>query len=139
MNPTTHRPREHDLQVACVRWFRFSYPKYRELLWAIPNGAVLKKGGHEWGKLKAEGAMAGVADLFLMLPSGEYHGLFIEMKTDKGKQQPSQKDFEQNAIAYDYAYAMPRSTIEFERVVRNYIEYGEYEKPRIDNEEKTAE
>lgn len=35
----THNPdREHDLQVACVEWFRYQYPRLTMRLFAVPNG-----------------------------------------------------------------------------------------------------
>lgn len=118
--------REHELQKACVRWFRFSYPQFSRLLFAIPNGAELKNGAKAWGKLQAEGAVAGAADLFLSVPSGELAGLYIEMKTEKGQQTQTQKDFEADVVAQGYGYAVPRSSLEFERVVKQYLESGEY-------------
>jgi len=35
--------------------------------------------------------------------------LFIEVKIEKGKQSPSQKEFESIAIKHDYYYAIVRS------------------------------
>lgn len=34
-------------------------------------------------KLQAEGVIAGVPDLFLAIPAGRFHGLFLELKNGK--------------------------------------------------------
>lgn len=122
---------EHQLQAACVTWFRYTYPKFRLLLFAIPNGAELKNGAKAWKKLEAEGAVAGAADLFLSLPVGELAGLYIEMKTPKGRQTKTQKEFEAAVVAQGYGYAVPRSSIEFEKVVKRYLECGEYDHSKV--------
>jgi hypothetical protein len=71
--------------------------------------------------MKAEGVLKGVADLFLAMPSGMYHGLFIEMKTGKGRQTPSQTDFEKRATMSGYGYVICRSFDEFMNEIKNYI------------------
>lgn len=57
-------------------------------LFSIPNGANLAgnaaQKAMQMNKLKAEGLLPGVSDLFLMVSSCDYNGLFIEMK-DSGK------------------------------------------------------
>ena len=58
---------EHQLQVECVKWFRFQYPKLANLLFAIPNGGL--RNIKVATKLKAEGVLAGVPDLFLAIPA----------------------------------------------------------------------
>lgn len=121
---------ESQIQSGCVRWFRIQYPKFQMLLFAIPNGAVLKgdkkRRGMQMNRLKAEGLVPGSADLFLSIPSGDLSGLYIEMKTPKGRQSENQKRFEEAVLGAGYGYALPRSLDEFMKVVKNYLEYGNY-------------
>ena len=37
------------------------------------------------------GVKAGVSDLFLAYPNPNFHGLWIELKSEKGKKSPEQK------------------------------------------------
>ena len=122
---------EHHLQALCVLWFRNKHRNIGHLLFAIPNGARL--GGKDriaraknWYRLEREGAVKGAADLFLAVPSGDLSGLFIEMKTPRGKQSQSQMEFERSVLKQGYGYAMPRSTKEFEAVIGRYLTAGEY-------------
>lgn len=109
--------RESKLQQACVRWFRLQYPKL--VLFAIPNGGY--RNAVTGAILKAEGVLAGVSDLILLYPSGGYHGLCIEMKTEKGRQQESQKEFQHRVEAVGYKYAICRSFDNFAEVIREYL------------------
>lgn len=118
--------REHDLQAACVRWFRSQYPKFANLLIAVPNGAALLNGAKGWARLQREGAVKGASDLILLMPSGDFGYLCIEMKTPKGKQSRNQCLFEQSVLGGGGGYAMPRSLEEFMRVVNSYIRRGVY-------------
>lgn len=118
--------REHSLQVACVRWFRAQYPNLRKHLLSIPNGAKLANGAKAWKRLEAEGAVAGAPDLLLLVPSGDYGFLCIEMKTPKGRQQQSQKAFEDAIVSKGGAYCIPRSLDQFQNLVRSYLERGEF-------------
>ena len=123
---------ESALQKQCVRWFRLKYPKYKMLLVAIPNGARLwgnkEQRYKQWNKLQAEGAVKGASDLMLLIPSGDFAGLAIEMKTKAkhSKQQPAQKAFEEAVIEAGYGYAIPRTFEQFKKVVKNYLETGKY-------------
>ena len=85
--------REHELQAACVQWFRLQHRHYASLLIAVPNGAALLNGGKGWAELKAEGAVAGAADLLLLVPRGAFGYLAIEMKTPVGRQRARQREW----------------------------------------------
>lgn len=108
---------ESRIQKACVRWFRLQYP--RLVLFAIPNGG--NRNAVTGAILKSEGVLAGVSDLMLMHPAGGYHGLCIEMKTPKGRQQESQKQFQRQAEAAGYKYIICRSLDSFVAEIREYL------------------
>ena len=110
---------EHKIQCACVRWFKLTHRNLAGLLYAVPNGG--KRDQRTGAYLKAEGVLAGVSDLNLDVPNKDYHGLRIEMKTPKGKQQESQTTFQINVEKQGYKYAICRSLDDFIRVVETYL------------------
>ena len=77
-------PTEGDEQATLFTWAGMQKAKYPELrlLFHIPNGGSRRP--VEAARFKAEGVKAGVPDLFLPVPSGSWHGLFIELKRQKG-------------------------------------------------------
>lgn len=108
---------ESKLQIACVTWFRLQYPEY--VLFAVPNGGF--RNGKEAKILKAEGTLAGVADLFLMFPNHGYMGMFIEIKFGKGKQSPDQIEFQKKAEKQGYKYIVVNSLENFMQEINSYI------------------
>lgn len=111
---------ESRIQVSCVTWFRLQYPKMARLLFAVPNGGM--RGKVEASIMKAEGVVAGVADLLLMVPTSAHHGLCIEMKTAKGRQQESQKSWQEAVEGQGYKYVICRSLDDFMEQIRAYLE-----------------
>ena len=77
-------PTEDEEQMVVIRWTQMSMGKWPELEWLyhIPNGG--KRGKAEAARFKAMGVKAGVPDLHLAVPRGGFHGLYIEMKRQKG-------------------------------------------------------
>lgn len=75
---------EYIEQVRFVAWFRKNYPDHK--IFAIPNGG--KRAKAEALRLKNEGVLAGVHDLFIPSLS-----LWIEMK-ENAKKKPSEKQVE---------------------------------------------
>lgn len=135
------REEEHNIQAACVRWFNLQWPEYRGLLFAVPNGGARSKATA--GKLKAEGVVAGVSDLILLVPrfgpirivegnadgmvtyigtDNLFCGLCIEMKTAKGRQSPEQKEWQSKVESHCYKYAVCRSLDEFMNTINNYLQ-----------------
>lgn len=115
--------REHDLQCACVEWFRLQYPRLAMRLFAVPNGGGRSKA--QAGKLKAEGVLPGVSDLILLKPNASCHALLIEMKTDaKGsRQSEAQRMWQDDLTALgEYKYVVCRSIDDFIREVGRYLE-----------------
>ncbi|TWP31903.1 VRR-NUC domain-containing protein [Apibacter muscae] len=108
---------ESKLQQACVSWFNIQYPK--ETIFAIPNGG--KRNALEAKIMKGEGVLAGVSDLFIMKPSKNYSGFFIEMKIGKGKLSEYQKEFLKKAQNKGYKTAVCYSLDDFTKEVNNYM------------------
>lgn len=119
------RHEESTTQRTCVKWFRLQYPQYARLLFAVPNGGVRSR--QTGAVLKAEGVVAGVADLILFAPSGGYHALCIEMKTETGRQSTEQREWQREVEAQGYKYALCRSFDEFYELIENYIKSGKLE------------
>ena len=110
---------EHRIQCACIRWYRYQYPKMRHNLFAVPNGGWREKATA--GKMKAEGVLPGVADLILLKSNAHYGALLIEMKTRKGSQSEHQKQWQKQIEADGYKYVVCRSLEDFMREVKAYL------------------
>lgn len=85
-------PTEEDEQMTVIDWAEQMTPRYPalKLCFHIPNGG--KRSKAEAARFKAMGVKSGVPDLFLPVPRGNYHGLWIEMKRTKdGKVSENQK------------------------------------------------
>jgi hypothetical protein len=67
-----------------------------------------------------EGVKSGVADMFWMVSNKKWNGLFVEVKIEKGSQQPNQKGFEQIAISHGYYYAVVRSIEDCESLIKRF-------------------
>lgn len=98
---------------------RQKYPDLK-LLHHIPNGG--NRDAIEGRHLKQQGVRAGVPDLDLPVPRSKYHGLRIEMKTDKGKLSEAQEWWIRELNAQDYMAVVCRSWEEAVRVIQDYLD-----------------
>lgn len=71
-------PSEDDEQAVVVAWLQKKYI----LHFAVPNGGSRNR--LEAFKLKRTGTVAGVPDLVIPLARKGYHGLFLELKRQRG-------------------------------------------------------
>lgn len=109
---------EHDLQTACVNWFRMQYPQH--IIYAIPNGG--QRNAIVAAKLKAEGVTAGIPDLHIPIARHGYHSLYIEMKNGKqGRLSEHQKHTIQILQDAGHRVAVCRDMQEFINEVKNYL------------------
>lgn len=110
---------ESDLQSSCVCWFRYAYPEYSRLLFAVPNGG--SRNVIEAARLKKEGVVRGVSDLLLLVPNKEFHGLCIEMKKKGGYQSEWQKEWQKEVEKQGYLYVVCKSFAEFMITINKYF------------------
>lgn len=112
---------ESQSQVALFQWAAWHQGKWPQLayMFAIPNGG--NRDRITGMLMKREGVKRGVPDIFLPWPSGPYHGLFIEMKTKKGKTTEEQETF-LNWLAFNqYQAVVCRSTEQAIQVIERYL------------------
>lgn len=113
------KSKEAQLQSACVRYFRYRYPKYKRLLFHVPNGG--SRNVIEAANLKEQGVVAGAPDLILFVPKWDYPALCIELKAGKNKQTENQILWQQDAESQGYLYKVVRSFDEFKEQIDWYM------------------
>mgnify|MGYP001572150161 CR=1 FL=1 len=112
---------EHSEQVALFRWAELNVRKYPELslMFAIPNG------GHRHiavaRRLKAEGVRAGVPDIQLPVPRGDWVGLWIEMKSKRGKCSPTQLGWHTSLVAAGHRVEVCYGCVDARNVILKYL------------------
>lgn len=109
-------------QRALFQWAGYAEQQYPELklLHHIPNGG--KRDVRTAANLKKEGVKAGVPDICLPVTRGQYHGLYIELKTVKGKVQKNQKEWLNALNSEGYATKVCYGWLEAKEVIEKYLE-----------------
>jgi hypothetical protein len=111
---------EHQEQVMLITWWRMQYKQYKYHLFSIPNGEYRHIATAV--KLKRSGVLAGVSDLFLMIPKNGYHGMWIEMKAKTGSVSDSQKEFMAAASSMNYLAVVCYGFDEAKTAITNYLQ-----------------
>ena len=81
------RHKEQDIQMNLVQYIRLRYP---DILFTI-SGAGLIRNKRTGGLMKKLGYSAGCPDIMIFEPRGDFKGLFIELKQEKGHPTPEQR------------------------------------------------
>ena len=87
--------------------------KYVGCVFAVPNGGLRK--ASEATLLKREGLLTGASDVVIMLPSKV---VFMEFKTDDGKQSQKQKDFQAVCGVLGLEYYLVWSSFEAVSIIK---------------------
>ena len=107
---------EARIQSEIVTWFNNTYClafcSPRSLILSIPNGG--ERSFVSASLSKSTGEYVGVADL-LVIHKGKV--LFVEVKTEIGKQSEKQKQFEQHILSAGFPYHLVRSLEEFKKLI----------------------
>lgn len=134
--PTVRKKRdnaEFRIQSAFVALWRANCKSLgiaRQLGFAIPNGSVMGGGSAEWqkterairGKLqKIAGVEPGVVDWFLSVPSGKWHGFYVEFKKPDGVLSEDQERFIGFATARGYRCEVHTSATEAWAALLEYV------------------
>ena len=112
-------------QRAVVSWARLQAGAYPELalLFHIPNGR--KRDGRTGAMLKREGTLAGVPDLFLPVARRvdgiPHHGLWIEMKAEKGRLSFAQGEIITKLRAQGYMVVIAFGQDEAKAAIATYL------------------
>jgi hypothetical protein len=106
---------EEKLQQEIVVWFtnnfclKFHNPKCK--IFSIPNGGY--RNTAEAINLKRTGLIAGVSDLIVLIPN---RCIFIEVKTEIGKQSTKQNEFQKHVQNLGFEYYLVRNIDQFKKI-----------------------
>lgn len=127
--PCPKEDREQQTVVEWARWQEGARPELRNL-YAVPNGAKRTRG--QGGKQVGLGLRKGVPDLCLAWPAparltaegvvGPFHGLYIEMKRERGGRiEPEQQDWAERLIRAGYAHIFAKGADQAIAAIREYL------------------
>lgn len=109
---------EADVQRGIIRFIRLYAPK---TLYCATNGGV-KLSYMQAARMKMTGYVAGVPDLIIFEPRGEYHGLTIEVKRDKAsKPSPAQLEWMEQLNKRGYRAVCCHSVDEAIKEIETYL------------------
>lgn len=96
-----------------------------DLVWQLKWFHAIHNQGHgdviRGSKAKAEGVKAGVSDMFLPAPVGEFHGLYIELKVGKNQPDNKQLEFQSNVRLLGYQCEIVWGWLDARRVLCEYL------------------
>ena len=119
-------PTEHQIQSALIEWRDLQSKTRPELEWlhAIPNGMRATPEVGAW--MAREGMTRGIPDMCLPVPKRHqgmitYCGLYLEVKTEKGRVTPEQRACQQFLMDNSYRVHVIRSVEQGITAIMDYI------------------
>ena len=116
-------PLEHDEQRALIKAVDGPWGKALGIagdLVAVPNSAP--KGPTAAAYFRAEGLRPGYPDLLLDVPVGDYHGLRLELKRQRGGRiEPEEAEWHAKLRARGYAVAVPCGYDAAKVIIERYL------------------
>lgn len=94
----------------------------------VPNGGTRNKA--EASRLKSQGVKAGVPDVFIPIPCGQYHGLWIEFKKPglenrkNGGLRDDQVEYRDYLLSQNFGYFVAYSYLQAIDVVVQYLSHA---------------
>jgi hypothetical protein len=129
MHPIKQKQSEGKIQSQCFLWLWNNYPLTRGLLYHIPNGGL--RTPLEASRFKAMGVVPGIPDFCLAIhsiayPESHYSALYIEMKTDKGRESTEQLQIHKTLREAGNRVETVRSFEEFQTLILEYLKGTRY-------------
>lgn len=131
--------KEAKIQSDCVVWFRNNYclkhHNPRMSIFSVPNEIAMEIRGILTStrlpkktidniiavvtqRMKNMGMLSGVSDIVVLIPKKT---LYIEFKTEDGKQFEAQKDFQQTTNLLGHEYHVVRSLAQFQDIIKSHV------------------
>jgi hypothetical protein len=110
---------ETQIQQACVKLFRLSYPHLTSLFFKIHNEG--KKSKRAGAQDKLSGVVSGIPDTFLSIPNSQHNGLYVEFKQLKGTTSKTQLQLHKELRNQGYQVEIVRDTLTFQSIIKNYL------------------
>ena len=111
---------ESEHQIAFFQWVKVMSGRDPRLatIFSVPNGGYRSK--VTGARMRAEGALSGVWDIFVPVPVGQSAGLWIEMKCGKNKLTANQIIFRES-VGDGYLWAICYTYDDAIRTVSDYL------------------
>ncbi len=111
---------EQIAHIQVVDWFHLQYP---DLAQDFHHFANERKCTPSQGyMLKRMGVKRGVADFHLAYPVGKYHGLWLELKSEKGRLTPEQKLFLERKSLLGYCATTAWGFFDATQAIKKYLD-----------------
>ena len=107
---------EHQEQAALFKWAEYGLGR-----WPTDQRGRTVRYSVEAQKLRAEGVKSGVPDICLPVPSGPYHGLYIELKTHHGRPSEAQEQWIAALRRHGYRAEICRGWEAARAVIEDYL------------------